>query len=148
MNNKPNILEFLGKLVIQAFFLGPFAMICFLPWLYFTEGFPQFGGLVLVFLIGSIFCFVLSLIGSVLFYIPGIYLALKKPKPWKQNFTLFLPVFTLCFPIGIGLVFWIAEIKEVVVYGGLISAYLTAVMGWYLVTKLIENKSNNSNHAI
>ncbi len=148
MKNKVKLLDLVGHMFIHAFLLGPFAMICFIPWLVIGENVSIFSEVVLFFLLGSVICFVLSLLGSLVFYVPGVFFALRKPKSWQDNFAQFMPIFTLIFPVLLGGLCWATTSAESFAYGLVFSAYLTSVLGWYLICKAIEKKYKNSNHAI
>lgn len=132
MNNL-NLNNVQGAIVRNSLILAAFSTITFL--VVVSEPDMFFIGLIF----GGVICFFLSMFASFLIYLPILLYEEKKALKQKELFQKYLPLFVLLFPFGVGL-FVQDNITDTVPLAMIISAYLTSVLGWYLITKNVTEK--------
>ena len=147
MHNHLKFQDFSGKTLTYSVFLGPISMLFFLI---LGAVFDEWPGISLsdvlgIFLFGSIICIVISFFASIIVYGFLISLALKKHGSAMDHFKRFLPVLTGLFPVGGSLLLLTAGIFEIFLYNVLISAYLTAALGWYWLSRILAKKQQHPN---
>ncbi len=131
--NKLNLNNVQGAIVRNSLILAAFSTITFLVIL--SEPDMFFIGLIF----GAVICFFLSMFASFLIYLPILLYEEKKALSQKELFQKYLPLFVLLFLFGGGL-FVQDDITNTVPLAMIISAYLTSVLGWYLITKNVTEK--------
>ncbi len=128
--NKLNLNNVQVALVRNALLLAVFSTIVFL--IILSEPDMFFIGLIF----GGVICFFLCMFGSFLLYLPILLYEKNNLLNQKELFQKYLPVFVLLFPIGGGLLVQ-EDIRDAVPVAMIISAYLTSVVGWYMITKTV-----------
>lgn len=150
MNSQYRPSYYIGSLAIHSIILGPFAALCYLLCLhlgqsdflyYLIDNFYFF-------FFGSFVCTMLSFGFSIIIYLPGIKLVINQTWTWRDNFKIYLPVLIIIFPVFGTIIFLLLGISHIGGYGIIISAYLTSVLGWYMITRTIDKKLNNSKYEI
>ncbi len=131
--NKLNLNNVQGAIVRNSLILAAFSTITFL--VVVSEPDMFFIGLVF----GGVICFFLSMFASFLIYLPILLYEEKKALSQKELFQKYLPLFVLLFLFGGGL-FVQDDITNTVPLAMIVSAYLTSVLGWYLITKNVTEK--------
>ena len=131
--NKLNLYNVQGAIVRNSLILAAFSTITFL--VVVSEPDMFFIGLVF----GGVICFFLSMFASFLIYLPILLYEEKKALSQKELFQKYLPLFVLLFLFGGGL-FVQDDITNTVPLAMIVSAYLTSVLGWYLITKNVTEK--------
>ncbi len=126
--NKLNLNNVQGALARNSLLLAVFSTVVFL--IILLE--PDMFLIGLVF--GGVICFFLSMFASLLIYLPILLYEKNNLFNQKELFRKYLPLFVLLFPIGGGLIVQ-EDIRDTVPLAMIISAYLTSVLGWYMITK-------------
>ena len=147
MDRHLKLSDFFGRIAANAILLGPVSMIFFLmAWsLIDPDDHVLDNELSVIFLIGSIICTFISIAASGLIYGPLVALAIKVKRSSIGHFKCFLPVLVTISPLS-GTAFWLVDVGyDPIPIAIIISAYLTSVLGWYLLSVSIAKKQHNLN---
>lgn len=142
MNKHLKLSDFFGRIAANAVLLGPVSMIFFLmAWsLIDPDDHVLANELSVIFLIGSIICTFISIVASGLIYGPLVALAIKVKRSSIGHFKRFLPVLVAISPVSCT-AFWLVNIGyDPIPIAIVVSAYLTSVLGWYLLSVSIAKE--------
>ena len=126
--SKLNLNNVQGALALNSLLLAAFSTIVFL--IILSEPDMFFIGLIF----GGVICFFLSIFASFLLYLPILLYEKNNSLSQKELFKKYLALFVILFPIG-GSLIVLDDITDAVPLAIIISAYLTSVLGWYMITK-------------
>ncbi len=132
--NKLNLKNLGLVIMINSVILAVFSVVIFMILISGSEETSFSEDFLLIFIIGGIICFFLSLFASLVVYLPILVYEKTKHFEHKQLFEKYLPLFVILFPIG-GVLLVQEDIRDIISLAMIISAYLTSVLGWYMITK-------------
>ncbi len=147
MNNQLKLFDFTGKILVNAIFLGPIALVLFLVMLFILKAEVGWSAQDLWFILffGSLICIFISFGASIVIYSVLVLLALRKQGTVVDHFKRFLPVLIVIFPLAGSAMLFSIDGYSPFPLAIIISAYLTSVLGWYWLSRSIAKKQHQFN---
>ena len=144
MDKHLKLSDFIGRIMVNAVLLGPVSMIFFLLAWFLIDPDDYFlaNELPVIFLAGSIICTFISIAASGFIYGVLVVLAISVKRSSIDHFKHFLPVLVAISPVS-GTAFWLVDVGYNPIPIAIVtSAYLTSVLGWYLLSINIAKKQH------